>query len=89
MTWKDDAAEIIRKATSDIPDDALLSDRIKAINSACPSWWRQMSWPQKAWQAARRDYLVRYGYKPRTKKQKTRDQSAVSELPLFDRGMHE
>lgn len=83
MTWKDEAAEIIRDATASLPDDATLKDRITAINAACPSWWRQMSWPQKAWQAARREYLVRYGYKPRTKKQADKDAAVITELPLF------
>ncbi|WP_312531367.1 hypothetical protein [Paracoccus sp. (in: a-proteobacteria)] len=40
-----------------------------------------MSWPKKAWQAARRDYLVRYGYQPRTKA--AREASAAG-MPLFE-----
>lgn len=84
MTWKQEAAEIIRQATADLPQDASLKDRIATINAACPYSWRMVSWPQKAWQAARRDYLVRYGYKPRTKAQKQRESAGTDGLPLFD-----
>ncbi|MDB6178960.1 hypothetical protein PAF17_15825 [Paracoccus sp. Z330] len=84
MTWKAEAAEIIRQATACLPDDATLSERKKVIADACPSSWRTMSWPQKAWQSARRDYLVRYGYVPRTKAQAIRAASVSEPLPLFD-----
>lgn len=83
MTWKQEAAAIIEEATRDLPDDAPLAIRKAAINSACPTSWRNMSWPKKAWQAARRDYLVRFGYIPRTKRQKERETAAISDLPLF------
>ena len=84
MTWKQEAAEIIADATRDLPDDAPLAERKKVINDACPSSWRFMSWPQKAWQAARRDHLMRYGYRPRTKAQSEREAAVVDDLPLFD-----
>lgn len=83
MTWKQEAALIIEEATRDLPASASLSERKAAIASACPPSWRHMSWPQKAWQAARRDHLVRYGYIPRTRKQKERETAALSDLPLF------
>ena len=86
MTWKQEAASIIEKATAHIPDDAPLSVRTAAINAARPSHFRMMSWPRKAWQAARRDYLVRFGYRPRTKKQAEREAAALSDLPLFGEG---
>ena len=84
MTWKQEAAEIIANATRGLPDDAPLNERKKVINDACPSDWRRMSWPQKAWQAARRDHLMRYGYRPRTKAQAEREAAVVDDLPLFD-----
>lgn len=83
-TWREEAAKIIAEVTAKIPADAPISDRMAVVDSACPSSWRMMSWPQKAWQAARRDYLVRFGYRPRTKKQKERDKAALSDLPLFE-----
>lgn len=82
-TWREEAAQIIATATAGLPVDASLADRIAAVDAARPPSWRRMSWPQKAWQAARRDYLVRFGYRPRTKKQKEREDAALSELPLF------
>ena len=83
-TWREEAAQIIADAARGLPPNASLSDRMAVIDAACPSSWRMMSWPQKAWQAARRDYLVRYGYRPRTKKQKQREMAVFSDLPLFD-----
>jgi hypothetical protein len=80
MTWRDEAAEIIREGTKHLPDDMPLKERKAVVADLCPSWWRQMSWPQKAWQAARREYLVRYGYKPRTKHP---DEKEAAALPLF------
>ena len=83
MTWREEAAAIIADAVKGLPDDTPLSERKRVVDAACPSWRRMMSWPQKAWQAARRDYLVRYGYRPRTKRAR---QAAVDGLPLFERG---
>jgi len=89
MTWREEAAAIIADATRALPDDTPLRDRMKAVDAARPDGWMHMSWPQKAWQAARRDYLVRYGYKPRTKAQAERDQAVVEDLPLFGDQMTE
>lgn len=84
-TWKEEAAAIIDKATRHLPNDAPLAERKRVINDACPSGWRSTSWPQKAWQAARRDYLVRYGYVPRTKKQAEKEAAVIEDLPLFSK----
>lgn len=84
MTWRSEFAELIQEATKDLPDDMPLDERMKVVAAARPtSGCMSASWPQKAWQAARRDYLIRYGYKPRTKKQKERDQAVAAPLPLF------
>lgn len=83
MTWREEAAAIIAEATRDLPADTPLSERKRVIAAACPSHWRMMSWPQKAWQAERRDYLVRFGYRPRTKRQAERERAVVEDLPLF------
>lgn len=52
--------------TRALPDKTPLPHRIKVIDAARPHWG-DCSGPRKAWQAARRDYLVRYGDRPRTK----------------------
>lgn len=85
MTWKAEAASIIAGAVKDLPADATLAQRQRVVDAARPSGWMYMSWPQKAWQAARRNYLVRYGYKPRTKAQAERDRAVLDELPMFAR----
>ncbi|QEW26693.1 hypothetical protein [Roseovarius indicus] len=79
MTWREEAAKIIADATRDLPEDTPLKERMKVVDAARPHWGG-CSWPRKAWQAARRDYLVRYGYQPRTKKAKEREAAA---MPLF------
>ena len=82
MTWREQAEKIIYDGTRDLPDDMPLKERIRVVKSLCPWWWRQMSWPQKAWQAARRDYLIKYGYQPRTKPR--RKCQNTGPMPLFD-----
>lgn len=85
MTWREGFAEIIHEATKALPADLPLADRVKAVDAARPKQgYMSASWPQKAWQAARRDYLVRYGYEPRTKKAKQRAAAVSEPLPLFD-----
>ncbi|WP_422073836.1 hypothetical protein [Tranquillimonas rosea] len=79
MTWRQEAAKIIAEATRDLPEDATLAERKRVVDAACPPGWRTASWPQKAWQAARRDYLIRYGYQPRTKPKAPQDGG----MPLF------
>lgn len=82
-TWRSRAAAIIAEVTRDAPAELPLPERIKLVDDARP-YWGGASWPQKAWQAARRDYLVRFGYRPRTKKQKELEAYVVSDLPLFE-----
>ena len=79
-TWRQEAALIIAHATRDLPADAPLHERKRVVEAARPTGWMCASWPKKAWQAARRDYLVRFGYQPRTKKAQ---QQAAEGLPLF------
>lgn len=80
MSWRDEAAIIIHAATKSLPEATSLADRIKIVDAAKPSGWRFASWPQKAWQAARRDYLVRHGYQPKTK---AVQRQLAEGLPLF------
>lgn len=88
MTWREEYAELIADGMNEAPADMPLAERIKAVDCLRPKGGAMScSWPQKAWQAARRDYLVPFGYEPKTKKAVER-RSAVSEpLPLFT--MHE
>lgn len=85
MTWKSDFADIIHRETRVWPDDMPLSDRIKGLDELRRKAMigRDCSWGRKAWQAARRDYLVRFGYVPKTKKAKERAAAVVGDLPLF------
>ncbi|UMA66189.1 hypothetical protein LVO79_07020 [Roseivivax marinus] len=85
-TCRQEAAEIIAAATRDLPDDLPKKERKKVVDAACPAAWRTMNWPQKAWQAARRDYLVRHGYIPKTKPKESGPPGA---MPLFDRSSHQ
>ncbi len=71
---------IIANATRDLPDGTTLKERMAAVDAARPYWFSTASWPKKAWQAARRDYLVRFGYVPRTKKPEVNE---APPLPLF------
>ena len=82
MTWRQDAAAIIAHAVRDLPEDAPLHERQRVVDEARPHWGG-CSWPRKAWQAARRDYLIRYGYRPRTKERKRIEAEG---MPLFDKG---
>ncbi len=84
MTWRQEAAAIIAQATRNLPADAPLHERKRVVDAAKPGWC--MSWPQKAWQAARRDYLVPFGYQPKTKKAK---QQAAAGMPLFEDRPHD
>lgn len=82
ITDRQRCAEIIAAATADLPADMPLNERKAAVSKACPYWVRSTWCSERAWQAARRDYLIRFGYQPMTKKSK-RDRAEG--MPLFDR----
>lgn len=84
MTWRAAWAAEIREATKDLPDDLPLPERIEIVDAVKnnSSGAYSTSWGKKSWQAARRDYLCRFGYMPKTKsKTKCRE---TAKLPLFD-----
>lgn len=81
MTWRERWAAKIQEVHETLPDDATLEDRINAIKHLAPHKY-DASWAKKSWQAARRDYLVRYGHVPKTKKVQ---QARAAGLPLFGR----
>lgn len=86
LTWRQEAAVIIAEATESLSDDIDLKERKRVVAAAKPRWAEATSWGEKAWQAARRDYLVRFGYKPMTKARKERDAAVCDPLPLFNGG---
>ena len=85
-TWRQDAAAIIAEATKELSPDATLQERKRVVAAAKPHWAWVTSWGEKSWLAARRDYLVRYGYVPMTKARKQRDEAVCDPLPLFEGG---
>lgn len=83
ITDRQRCAEIIAAATADLPDDIPLNERKATVARARPYWTRSTSNSERAWQEARRDYLVPFGYQPMTKKAK---QARADGMPLFDLG---
>lgn len=61
MTWRDQAREAIMKVHSTLPVTISLKDRTAAIDAAYP-FGQRSHFPYKAWLAARKSYLQRYGY---------------------------
>lgn len=65
MTWFDRAAAIIAHVHKSIAKDADLRTRRTAIRAARPPEFISTSWGRKVWQQAQREYLVKFGLKPR------------------------
>lgn len=80
MTKREDAGAIVGELNRDLPNDKPLTKRTKIIPSAQPLWGGR-SWSRIVWRATLRDYLVKFGYRPRTKAQAEREAAA---LPLFE-----
>lgn len=78
--WSAMARAAIARAHQTIPEGATLAERKAAIDAAYPFGERGY-WPYKAWLKARRSYLVRYGYKPRTPERKSPQQELFDRLP--------
>jgi len=66
-SWFDAAASQIASVHSEIPPDATLAERMKAIDDAYPFGPRSRH-PYKQWLKARAQYLRPYGYSPPSKK---------------------
>lgn len=81
ITERHRCAAIIAAVTADLPRDMPLNERKAAVARACPHWVRGTANSERAWQAARRDYLVPFGYQPMTKKAR---QASADGMPLFD-----
>jgi hypothetical protein len=61
--WSKLARATIARVHAELPKDATLTQRKRAVDAAYPFSVREM-WPYKAWLKARKAYLVQYGYGP-------------------------
>lgn len=71
--WRSQAERVIAEVHASLPIETDLKARTAAIDAAYPFGARRWH-PYKVWLKERRKYLVKFGYKPRTK--------AAPETPL-------
>lgn len=64
-TWIVRARDAVRVAALDIPADATLPERRKAMRAAGPRFHGGTYWGRKKWGVAVREYLERHGQPPR------------------------
>lgn len=64
--WADAARAAIARVHNALPKGASLAERTAAVDAAYPFGERAYS-PYKTWLRARREYLCRYGYRPKGK----------------------
>jgi hypothetical protein len=64
-TWRDEAVAIIGQVHADLPADADVKARKRALNAACPHHFRSTSHGRKTWGKAATAYLLKHGMKPR------------------------
>lgn len=64
--WSDTAHRVIQEVHAGLLESATLAERRKAVDAAYPFGERAYG-PYKAWLRARRWYLARYGYQPKSK----------------------
>lgn len=64
--WYGTAQTIIATVHANLPADADLTTRHQACLRAKPFEFATTSWGTKCWARAQREYLVRYGYQPKT-----------------------
>jgi hypothetical protein len=64
--WYGTARAIIATVHETLPADADLHTRHQACLRAKPWEFATTSWGRKTWARAQREYLVRYGYMPKT-----------------------
>lgn len=60
MSWMDQARAVIERAHAQLPADADLATRKRAMRSACPAHFRSTSWGRKVWPKAVKEYLKRF-----------------------------
>jgi hypothetical protein len=68
MSWTETSRQMIARVHAQLSDDATLKERIKAVDAAYP-FGERAYWPYKGWLKARREYLRRFGWKPRGHKE--------------------
>ena len=66
--WSDAATRAIGEVHRILPEGIPLAERTAAVDAAYP-FGERAHHPYKAWLKARREYLGRYGYRPKTGKQ--------------------
>lgn len=64
--WYGTAKAIIATVHQGLPPDADLTTRHQACLRAKPWEFATTSWGKKTWARAQREYLVKFGYVPRT-----------------------
>ena len=65
LSWYERSAKVIREVHAQLPPDATLAERKKALQDAYPFGSRE-NHPYKQWCKAQRDYLARYDQRPVT-----------------------
>ncbi|NIJ07195.1 hypothetical protein FHS31_000791 [Sphingomonas vulcanisoli] len=65
MTWAQRADELIAQIHDDLPADASLDARRRALRSKAWVFHGGTSWGRRVWSARSQNYLVRHGAKPR------------------------
>ena len=63
MTWMDDARHLIAKIDAQIPADADLKTRKRALRENAWRLHQGTSWGKKVWSKAAREYLAKHGAK--------------------------
>jgi hypothetical protein len=63
MTWMDEARTVINRVHANLPADADLAARKRAMRLACPHEFRSTSHGRKVWPKAVKEYLKPYGPK--------------------------
>ena len=70
--WRIDAQHTIERATTNLPAEASLPERKKALAAVAWSFHGGTSWGRKIWGQECRKYYERHGQKPRTPKDSPR-----------------
>jgi hypothetical protein len=63
-SWANSANATIARVHRELPAEASLEERTRAVDAAYP-FGARTHFPYKAWLKARRAYLVKFGYRPR------------------------
>jgi hypothetical protein len=64
IDWQKTASSVIGEVHRNLPADADLAARKKALRAARPGLFAQTSWGQKVWAKHSRKYLEKFGLPP-------------------------